>query len=489
MLDKINNMSYMKKLIIFSLALFSIKLIILPFVHEIDADAISRTFISLEFANNPHVIKSGNWPPIFFYIMGGALKIYNNQFLTPVIVNITLSIVLLFPLFCLMKRLFDKKIAFLLCVFFSFSPIIFRMSLLGMSEIPYLFFVILSVNWLAKGLLEKKIFFVLLSGIILSLASGIRYESWLIGWFITIIIFYYWSFKAAIVFIITASLIPCYWLISNYINTQNVLNSFNWALVAPNYDIIDSTETFLRRIWWYPLSLIFAFGPIGFFFVVKEIKFAIKNYKTEKLKINLIIVFTIFLIIWIVNCIRGSLLMQHRFSVTLFIFLLPFIGFYLQRRAKGLVKTTIILSATAFFLAFVYSSKGARPIPQLLTTDAETVSIIIKQNIKEKAGFICDFWNWETTYYLPFSTGLHQDNIKIILTDDSQEIISFKITSLVTQNNTGILLVNKANILSQLLKTNNNTFKYNEQTVKLQLVLIFENNSVACYKYNAIIIS
>lgn len=88
------NLSYKIKLLIFSLILLIIKLIILPYVHEIDADGVSRVYLSLQFANNPHIINTGNWPPLFFYIMGGALRLYYNQFITPVFVNIIFSILL-----------------------------------------------------------------------------------------------------------------------------------------------------------------------------------------------------------------------------------------------------------------------------------------------------------------------------------------------------------------------------------------------------------
>ena len=116
------NLSYNKRIVIFSMVLFIIKILIIPYVHEIDADGVSRVYLSFQFANNPQIINTGNWPPIYFYIMGGALKLYSNQHVTPIVVNIIFSVLLIFPLFNLLKRQFEEKISFLLCVFFSFSP-------------------------------------------------------------------------------------------------------------------------------------------------------------------------------------------------------------------------------------------------------------------------------------------------------------------------------------------------------------------------------
>lgn len=265
--------TYLSRLYIFALLLFAAKLLILPFVHQIDADAVSRVYLSLQFAENPHLIQSGNWPPVFFYIMGSALKLCNNQFYTPVVVNIVFSVLLLFPLFSILNRLFIQKISFLLCVFFSFSPIVFRMSMLAMSEISFLFFLFLSIAFLLKGLKENKNNRVLLAGIIMSIASGIRYESWFISFLIFVLIAYYKMPLKAFLFAGVAAVIPFYWLLSNYFYADNALNSFGWAINLPESNSINSLDSLLRRIWWYPLSLMFAFGPIAFFFFIKELRF------------------------------------------------------------------------------------------------------------------------------------------------------------------------------------------------------------------------
>lgn len=476
------NLSYTKKLIIFSFILFVIKLILLPYVHEIDADGVSRVYLSLLFANSPQIINSGNWPPLFFYIMGGVLSLYNNQFVTPAIVNIIFSVILIFPLFYLLKRLFDDKISFLLCVFFSFSPIVFRMSMLAMSEIPYLFFVILSISTLLKGLNENKTYWVFIAGLFMTIAGGIRYESWIIGVLVIIFLVYSKYIKDAIFFSTTFILFPTYWLFSNYMFTNEVLTSFNWAINLPEENSINSLESLLRRIWWYPLSLMFAFGPIAFFFFIKELK----NYKLDKISLFLFLTLITFFIIWLINSLRGSLLLQHRFTITLFLFSFPFIGYYFKRNKNKIVAKTLIFSLTAFLFAFVYSSKGARPIPRLLTKDAEKVSHIIKNNIKSNSGFICDFWNWETTYYLPFSTGLKREQIVIIEYNENVESVKEKIAITTRSNCNGVILVNKNNSLYKILTMQGKNYILEFENVKLILENIFENEAIICFKYQAI---
>ena len=481
-MNKRTNFTYKKKLIVFSIILFIIKLIILPFIHEIDADGVSRVYLSLQFANNPFIINTGNWPPIFFYIMGVALKVYDNQFVTPVLVNILFSVFLLFPLFNLLKRYFGDKISFLLCVFFSFSPVVFRMSMLAMSEIPYLFFVILSVSILLKGLSKSKASLIFLAGLLMSIAGGIRYESWILGGFVVIVLAYFKTKKEAVFFALTFVLIPTYWILSSFIYTNEALNSFNWAINISDKESINSIDSLLRRIWWYPLSLMFAFGPIAFFYFIKELK----NYKSNKISFTLFLIFITFFGVWIINSLRGSLLLQHRFSITLFLLSFPLIGFYFKRNQNKIVLKTLIFSLSAFLFAFLYNSKGARPIPRLLTKDAQEVSSIINNNINSNSGFICDFWNWETTYYLPFATGLTRNKIKLIDSDGQIDHIKEQVTTITNKNNNGVILINENNSFYKIFIKQVNKHLYDSKKEKLALEKIFENDLIICFKYKKI---
>ena len=481
-MNKRTNFTYKKKLIVFSIILFIIKLIILPFIHEIDADGVSRVYLSLQFANNPFIINTGNWPLIFFYIMGVALKVYDNQFVTPVLVNILFSVFLLFPLFNLLKRYFGDKISFLLCVFFSFSPVVFRMSMLAMSEIPYLFFVILSVSILLKGLSKSKASLIFLAGLLMSIAGGIRYESWILGGFVVIVLAYFKTKKEAVFFALTFVLIPTYWILSSFIYTNEALNSFNWAINISDKESINSIDSLLRRIWWYPLSLMFAFGPIAFFYFIKELK----NYKSNKISFTLFLIFITFFGVWIINSLRGSLLLQHRFSITLFLLSFPLIGFYFKRNQNKIVLKTLIFSLSAFLFAFLYNSKGARPIPRLLTKDAQEVSSIINNNINSNSGFICDFWNWETTYYLPFATGLTRNKIKLIDSDGQIDHIKEQVTTITNKNNNGVILINKNNSFYKIFIKQVNKHLYDSKKENLVLEKIFENDLIICFKYKKI---
>ena len=430
-----------KKLIIYSILLLAIKLLLLPFIQYVDADGVSRIYMSINWMENPVWINSGNWAPFHFYLMGSALKIYNNQFYTPLIVNIILSIITLFPLFFIFKRKYNESTALILCFLFSLSPIIFRLSLLTLAETPYLFFVILSAYVLYKGLEENKIKYVFLGGVFASIAGGFRYESWMLSFIVSVLILIKYSKKDFLVFLITAFTFPCIWLISNYIESGNFFNSFNWASDALETNKIDSFESLLRRIWFYPLSLIFAFGPIGMFYYIKTIKNTYKQQKYKRIITDYGIVFFIVFFVFLFNTIRGSLLLQHRFTITLYIISFPLFGYYFMKLNKRKIYLALLFAFTGFALSYVYSSKGARAIPRLLKNEGIEINNIVKSNVNSKSGLILDYWGWENTYCIAFMSDLPKSHIVLLDQNNDLNDVLNEAKRIVTIYNNGFILI------------------------------------------------
>jgi hypothetical protein len=348
-----------------------------------------------------------------------------------------------------------------------------------MSEISYLFFVILSLNALSKSLVEKKVAWAFGSGLLMTIAGGIRYESWILGTLIVGLLAYHKSPREALYFFLSFAIFPVYWLSSNLIHADDALSSFTWAIDLSGSESSLSLESILRRIWWFPLSLMFAFGPVAFYFLSREFK----HYPKDKLSRSLLLVFAVFLVIWIVNALRGSLLLQHRFAVTLFLLSFPIIGFHFQRKSKLLRTKTLIFSLSAFFLAYAYSSKGARPIPRLKTHDAATISNEINENLTAESGFVCDFWNWQTTYYLPFATGLPLTQIRIIEDGQTLQTIEAKLQSLMEMQPNGVIVISKDRTMETLVKENQGRFSLNLSDRDITLRLIYQNDEIRCFTY------
>ncbi len=473
-----------RKLLLLSVLLFIIKLLLLPYVHAVDADGVSRIYISQSWLENPEWIKSGNWGPIYFYLMGSALMVYNNPFYTPLIVNIVFSIATLFPLYFLFKRIYNESTALILCFLFSLSPIIFRLSLLALAETPYLFFVSLSVYLVYKGLKEEKISYVFFGGIMSSIAGGFRYESWILSTLLALLILIKYSKKNFFVFSITAFAFPCIWLISNYMASDNFLNSFNWVVDATVTNKVDSLESLLRRIWFYPLSLIFAFGPIAFFYLIKAIKTAYKDSTSRKVIITYGIIFFIVLIIFLFNTIRGSLLLQHRFTITLYLLSLPLLGYYFTELSRKKINLVFLFAFTGFALSYAYSSKGTRPIPRLLNKDAIEINNIVRLNSNKNSGLILDFWNWENTFCIAFMSDISRSNVTFLDQNNDLNKILVESKRIITNYHEGYILICNKSRFNNELEIQNDTLFINKENMCIQVKQIKKFNEGTLYKYN-----
>lgn len=148
-----------------------------------------------------------------------------------------------------------------------------------------------------------------------------------------------------------------------------------------------------------------------------------------------------------------------------------------------MILKTAIFSLTAFSLAFVYSSQSARPIPRLLTKDAAEVSQIINKNINADSGFICDFWNWETTYYLPYASGLHQNRIEIIESADDAQSIQNQINNFVKTNKQGVILVCINKAMYGFVTSVNNQQIIKTTSYVISLNEFYRNKEIICYNY------
>lgn len=471
-------------LCIYVFLLLLVKLFLLPIVHPIDADGISRVYASLQWAENPFIIKTGNWPPLHFYLVGTALKVYNNPFYTPLLVNVFLSLFTLFPLYFLIRRLFNERTALLMILIFSLSPIVFRLSLLALAETPAIFFMVSGASILAKGIIENKNRYIIGAGLLITIAGGFRYESWIIAPLVTLIIAWRFSLKQALLFMLPALLFPLYWLTSNYFESDNMFSSFTWAAEAVETNKINSLDAFLRRIWFYPLSLVFAFGPFAFYFFIKELVKVVKSRKQNKNAYWFFVLFLAVFMFFLINCLRGSLLTQHRFTVTLYLLSFPFLGYYFSELTKHTFRNALLFSISAFFLAFGYSSKGARPIPRLLKKEAVVVNDAMHKDMTDESGLIIDYWDWETTYYLAFMTRLHQQNMVILDQNSNVDEALTRVESVIDKHPTGFITICTNGKLINEVTINGNIIGFKKSNRQIIVKSLYENKEIRVYKYH-----
>ena len=466
------------------LLVFILKLSLLPFAQTTDADAVSRVFLSLNWLEHPHWIKTSVWAPFHFYITGFALYLWNDLVYSPKVVNLIFSSLTLIPFYFFTKREFNKNGAFIAAVFLAFSPVLFRNSFLALSETPYLFFLMLSLNYLSRGIRENSQGFIALAGVSITIAAGLRYEAWLLMIILGAVLLVYKKWRLVPVYSLTSLLFPISWIISNWMETGNPMHgiqgNYKWTLeMMGNNDYID-LEEYARRIWFFPFAWMIAIGiPTGFIIL----KTLFKGYLTKTRSLKIIIYSLPFLIMFgffMYNAFKGVLLLQQRFSGTLVMLSLPFIAMFFERLDAKKVKQAIGFGLFPVIMSFLWNTSGVKMLPRLQDQSAVEITTISNKNLSYTSALIIDNLGWENTYYIALNTNIPHQNILINGGAKNSKIPFDRITDLIQNFQTGVVLLQKNSPLSNWILDEN--FEVNHK--KLKFKRIYENDEVICYRFS-----
>jgi 4-amino-4-deoxy-L-arabinose transferase-like glycosyltransferase len=146
---------------------------------------------------------------------GICLMMWNNLIYTLPILNIVLSAFTLVPFYYFVKREFNGHGAMIAAIFLAIDPILFRNSFMALSETPYLFFLVLSLNFLSKAIRENSNVYTMLAGLGMCVASGFRYESGIIALIILALLLLRKHWKQGILFAVFAFIFLLVWAVQS----------------------------------------------------------------------------------------------------------------------------------------------------------------------------------------------------------------------------------------------------------------------------------
>jgi len=248
----------------------------------LSADDYCRTVKSFEWLEHP-VIDSGVWLTPHFWLNGFVMIFVKDLFTAATIVNFVFSLLTLFYFYSLVEFCFDRKNAFISSLIFCFFPFQVWLSISGLPESIFFFFVIAGIFYFVKWMFAgKKTHILVLSAVMFALSNCFRYEGWL--------------FSAALVILVLSELIQtrkltktiainfcislisfttiAWWLIQNYIDHKNI---FFFAEETTKIFKEFNTAGFFQRLVQYP-TFIFFIAPITTFMAIKT------SFETLKLK-------------------------------------------------------------------------------------------------------------------------------------------------------------------------------------------------------------
>jgi len=438
--------NYLRIILLFIIVL-ACKLILLPFVQIDDSDAVARIFSGISWKENPEWILSNFWCPFHFYLIGIGLFIWNDPVYMPMLIHVVISAFTLVPFYFLVRREFNDKGAYIATVFLAICPMLFRNSYLALSETPYLFFLVLSLNFLSKGLRNNSYRYILYSGLSITIASGFRYEAWIMIFVISLIIILIKQWKFLPVFLISALIFPISWLYTNWLATGNpfygIQGNYYWTIVEMGNNKNLHFSNYLRRIWFFPFSWIIAVGiPAGV--VIVGTIFKMFTNKPVK-KINFIHILPLLGMFGVMqyNAFKGVLLLQHRFVGTLAVLSLPFVSEYFKEYTQKKVRLAWLFGIITVALSFVYNTPTIKPLPRLQNQSFVGISKLIGNNISRDSFLVIDNVGWNNTFYLALHSRIPNKNI-ILMGDAMNSYVPLKeIRQKLYSQNEGILVLKK----------------------------------------------
>jgi hypothetical protein len=239
----------------------------------LSADDYCRTVKSYEWMIKPE-INSGVWLTPHFWINGFVMFFVKDLFTAALIVNFIFSAFTLIYFYKVILICFDKKNAFFSSLIFCLFPFQVWLSISGLPESIFFFFVIAGIYYFIKWkFFGEKNIFLILSAVSFALSNGFRYEGWLFSGVLVLLvmtdILREKKLTKKILINILISLISfttvVWWLIQNYVDHHNM---FFFAEETTKIFKEFNTAGFLQRLVQYP-TFIFFIAPLTTFFGLK----------------------------------------------------------------------------------------------------------------------------------------------------------------------------------------------------------------------------
>lgn len=483
---------------------FCIRLLFLPFAQTTDPDAVSRVFIALFWMDAPYNISEGVWPPIHHYLDAIALYIWPDHVLSPKLLHILFASFSVFPLYNFIGREFNRKGAFWATLLYILSPVVIRYSLMAMTEVCYVYFVLVSMNLLSKAKKEQgnKFLLAFIAGISLTIAAGVRYEAWAMIAFFTFILFLQKEWKIMIVFWCFSMIFPLFWMWGNFQAHDDFLYgvhmAYDWnSTIEGVNDFGISFKEGMRRIFFFPFSLFMFLSPLVslvlIFILFQSIRKRILTYNQYLWLAPFFILFGMY----IYKALTGGLLLHHRYSALLVFMIAPLFSLFFDNQIKFPFSKKIfsaILIALLVPTSFLLSNIDTGPwkdsnfklsaLPKIKNGEnIENALNAIKAELHEGQSVILDFINWQETFYLALNIGLSPKNVLILPGGKNEMVDVGKLKSLTKENDGFFLVKSYSRFLEGNCKKQGDLMIVKDLKNPLKLEFVQSWSDLLLYKY------
>lgn len=502
--------------IVFLIVIISVLLRIafIPYIQITDADATSRVFIAESWLEQPVFFYEGIWPPLHYYFNAFAILIFGDRIYGPVFFHIIITCLTVIPLYHFTKREFSQKGAWFTAAFYLLCPIIFRNSFQALSELPHAFFIALALNSISKSIRFNDYKQAIYAGFFMTLAAGFRYEAWLLIAIFTFTYLLFKQYKLVVYFWIFSMIFPAFWMIGNYVAHNDFLfgltGAYNWNIIAEgvNDDIVFGHR--VERFIYFLFSWFFLYSPLIVFLLSRVLFQKIRSKQLSKTRFFWSIPFFVMLVVFIYKAIEGTLLMQHRFTITLLLLSAPFVSLIIEtikwNRLKKIGLGFILIS----FLPMSYlwmripyeqlfkfsdtlnyviahiregSQETFKAIPRISNQNYVEFSDKINNELGNESGLILDFTSWDNTFYLALNSTV--PNKQIFIIDGSKNGVTNveELKKQIQNYPNGIILLKSNSRFSKKCIINGDTLII-DSNIELKINCIDQKKEISIFKYS-----
>ena len=359
LIDKSKVLVYKEMCLLFILFLFGgfIRIIFYLQYHPLPGDASGHVIESLKILENPDLLRiyCGNSSMFYKYIIAGWMCIWPDAIYAPVYFSLIFGMFLIWPYYATIKIIFNKSIAIFSSVILVFYPLHIKQSSVTTADILYYFFIFVSFYYFFRYYYQQQSLRILfLSGLMFSIASMLRFESWIFLPFLIVTIFLKYK-KPALFFIGFASLGISLILLLNVLKTQDLFYSFNAAARASFYSIavLNRVPHDSRMLSWFYLLC----HSTGFFLTILGFLGIIWSFIFRYNRCYLLGIFIILLFLALsVNSYFSRIMHDDRYTILLGLILIPFASFLiyellmlLRVRSKMVYFLLLFLPATDIY--------------------------------------------------------------------------------------------------------------------------------------------
>ena len=344
----------------------------------------------------------------------------------------------------------------------------------------------------------------------LTIAGGVRYEAWEVMAIFAIILLLYKQWKMIIPFCITSLIFPVYWMIGNQIEQKDFLYSFhyatNWINNVAHYNDNLTKVELIKRFSFFPISWFLMLTPLISLVLIFSLLIKLIKKKINKKIAIWFIPFLVFLTTYTYSAYKGTLYTQHRFSITLVLFSVPFYALFFEneKNIKWKKILTLILIGLMIPLSFCWNKipyyklyknfpslsyvleqnvKFDEAIPLINDKAIDAISCGVNYLLNDKKGLVLDFIGCEKTYYIALNTRSFYKNIYLFYENPGEKINVNNLNIFFEKYQEGLIMIKAYSQLDNICHSIGSIMEIENSPYQIYLEKCIDISNIKLFKY------